>query len=258
MNITETMVIYGDAVKALDNGRVGGYLVRFTTESDPDISPMRDFFTADTDFDVESWDAAKSSVYYNHGLDSQLGKRKLANAAMKMDEVGVWVEAQLEMRDEYEKAIYDLAKAGKLGWSSGTASHLIERERIGESHRIKRWPLGLDASLTPIPAEPRNSAVSLKSLLEEETKSRTLEDHAKEVVDTILDFHQRLSGLKALRAEDGRDLSESAIAHLQDVTGALKNLTNELEALQTKPVQLADRHVVSRLIGEYYENIIRE
>ena len=43
--------------------------------------------------------------------------------------MGVWVEGILNMRDDYEKALYNLAKQGKLGWSSGTASHLVEREK---------------------------------------------------------------------------------------------------------------------------------
>jgi HK97 family phage major capsid protein len=51
-----------------------------------------------------------------------------------------------------------------MGWSSGTAGHLVEREEKGASAHILHWPLGLDASITPTPAEYRNSAVSLKSL----------------------------------------------------------------------------------------------
>jgi HK97 family phage major capsid protein len=72
----------------------------------------------------------------------------------------------LALRDEYEQAIFEMAKAGKLGWSSGTASHLVEHEAVGKSWWIKSWPLGLDASLTPTPCEPRTRAVPLKTYLD--------------------------------------------------------------------------------------------
>jgi hypothetical protein len=61
------------------------------------------------------------------------------------------------MADEYAKMIYDLAKKGKLGFSSGAASHMVDREKVGKSYEIKRWNLA-EASLTPQPAESRNMA----------------------------------------------------------------------------------------------------
>lgn len=160
------MVYVGDEVKALDdNGRVGGYLVRYGSPDDVDLTG--DYFDSVTDFDVEQW-PHKSRVYYQHGLDHRLKHRKLGNGEMHQDDIGVWVEAQLTLREDYEKAIFDLVKQGKMGWSSGTAGHLVEREQKGGAHgaayHIKHWPLGLDASITPTPAEYRNSAMSLKSL----------------------------------------------------------------------------------------------
>lgn len=156
----ETLITFGTEVKALDGGRVGGYLVRFSTATDPDLSG--DFFTAATDFgEIDS-----SPVLYHHGLDANLKRRSIGKGKLKKDEVGVWIDAQLELRDDYEKAIYELAQAGKLGWSSGTAPHLVERAPEGKAARIVAWPLGLDASMTPIPAEPRNAAMTLKAYVD--------------------------------------------------------------------------------------------
>jgi HK97 family phage major capsid protein len=154
----KTLVAFGTTVKALGNGKVAGYLVRYSTPADPDLTG--DFFARDTDFG----DAKKSPVLYHHGLDAKIGKRKLGDAQLTIDDVGVWVEAQLNLRDEYEQEIYKLAEKGKLGWSSGTAAHLVERQPEGKSYKITSWPLGLDASLTPTPAEPRNAAMTIKSL----------------------------------------------------------------------------------------------
>lgn len=153
----ETLIAYGDTVKALGDGRIGGYLVRFSGPKDPDL--QGEFFTRDTAFGP----AKSSVVYYQHAQDARLGARVLDDdATLKMDEVGIWIEAQLSLRDKYEQLIYDMAAAGKMGWSSGTASHLVEYEAKGGARWIKAWPLGLDASLTPAPMEPRNATVPLK------------------------------------------------------------------------------------------------
>ena len=125
----EQLIYFGGSVKALGNGRVGGYLVRFTDEDETDL--------AGEFFDSKTWygDAAESPVYYNHGLDAKIGRRVLGKGALDLQDVGVWIEAQLELRDAYEQAVYSLAEKGKLGWSSGTAPHLVERE----GKHIMRW-----------------------------------------------------------------------------------------------------------------------
>jgi HK97 family phage major capsid protein len=156
----DVLVSFGTEIKALGDNKFGGYLVRFTSADDPDV--VGDYFTSETDFDVEF--PGKSTVYFNHGLDRNLKRRKLGKADMRLEDAGVWAEMILSERDEYEQELIKLAKAGKLGWSSGTAAHLVEREPEGKAQHITRWPLGLDASITHTPAEPRNEVVPLKSL----------------------------------------------------------------------------------------------
>lgn len=155
-----TIVSYGGEIKALGDGRIGGYLVRYSNETDTDLE--NDFFTAGTDYGR----LTSSPVYYHHGQDKTLGKRVLGEATLKSDDFGIWAEVQLALRDQYEKFLLRQAEKGKLGWSSGTAAHLVEREKKGTAMWIKAWPLGLDASLTLMPAEPRNSVTPLKSLSE--------------------------------------------------------------------------------------------
>lgn len=196
----DEIIVFGEAVKALGNGKVGGYLVRFSTSSDPDVTQLRDFFTPETDFDLER--STKATVMYDHGLDPVIKKRKLGTGEMKVDEVGIWIEAQLEMRDDYERAIYDMAQAGKLGWSSGSAPHLVERKKVGNANQIIRWPLGLDASLTPTPAEPRNAAVSLKSYAAErkaEGGAKSL--YTQAVADRIPQLYQPVDTLTSVLSQ---------------------------------------------------------
>lgn len=158
----KTLIWPGAEVKALGDGKVGGYLVHFGSADQTDLTG--DYFTKATDFGA----AEQSLVWYHHGLDTTLGLRSLGVKASTIgkDEIGVWIEAQLNLRDAYEKAIYDqLVVTGKAAWSSGTAAHLVERKQVRPGvYHVERWPLGLDASITPTPAEPRNVVLPLKSL----------------------------------------------------------------------------------------------
>ncbi len=154
----QLQTVDGGNVKALGEGKLGGYLVRFTSEAAPDLAG--DYFTSATDL---GWNA-KVPMLYHHGADSVMGKRILGAANMTKDDIGIWVEAQLEMRDAYEAAIYKLAQNNKLGWSSGAVSHMVEREAKTETvNWIKGWWIA-EASLTPTPAEKANVALALKGL----------------------------------------------------------------------------------------------
>jgi hypothetical protein len=156
----ELLIQFGGEVKALGEGRVGGYGVKFSTPADPDL--VKDFFNGKTDYATEF--PCKTNIYFHHGLDKTVGKKAIGKGELKIDDVGIWVEAQLDLRDKYTQAIYDLAQKGELGWSSGTVPSLVEREAEGKSYWIKSWPLGIDMSLTPTPCEPRAQAVALKSI----------------------------------------------------------------------------------------------
>lgn len=157
----EILIAYGAELKALGDGKVGGYLVRFSSADEPDLTG--DFFTRETDFDLT--EGRKSvPVLFHHGMDGTLKKRRLGRANLTVDDVGVWMEAQLTLRDEYEKAVYELVSAGKMGLSSGSASHMVERSADGKATHIKAWPI-VEASITATPAEPRTAVIPLKSLV---------------------------------------------------------------------------------------------
>src|SRR5262249_5423691 len=170
-----SLVYYGGEVKALPDGKIGGYLVLFTGPDDPDLS--RDYFTKSTEFYVENGD--KVPILYDHGLDRTIKKRLLGRATVSVDDAGVWAEGQLSLRDDYERKIYEMAKSGKLGWSSGAAAHLVERTPKGKSFHLDAWRIA-EASLTPVPVEPRTMAVPLKSLAAEHLD---LEDLLKSLED---------------------------------------------------------------------------
>lgn len=158
----EKRIIFGGTVKALEDGRVAGYLIKFTDKDRRDL--QGEYFTTKTDLHTESFPIAGKPMLYHHGLDDRIGVKALGNIAKtEIDDVGVWVETQLEMRDDYEKMIYELAKAGKLGWSSGA---LPQSVKIAEDGHIDSWAV-IEGSLTPTPAMPFDTQIiTIKALAE--------------------------------------------------------------------------------------------
>lgn len=185
----DEVVFFGGEIKALGEGKIGGVLIRRTNETQPDLTG--DFFSQKTDIRFHP----EEDVYYNHGLDKTLKKRVIGRAKITtMDNGDVWAETQLNMRDEYEKAIYSMAESGKLGYSSGALSHLVEREPAGKGiWMIKTWAVG-EVSLTPTPAEPRNTVIALKSLL---TSQAALPDKEDENKNTNGDTQKMNDEIKA-------------------------------------------------------------
>lgn len=230
MKSEDQLIYFGEKVKALDENRIGGYLVRF---SDPDtgVDLENDFFTKNTEFGV--MDGGTLPVFYNHGMDSNFRAKRIGHGLVKYDEVGLWFEAQLEMRDEYEKMVMQLAKDGKLGWSSGAAGHLVEEKAVGKFNEIKTWIIG-EASLTPTPAEPRNRVVSLKSLLTPDAvHNGDKKDKPVETKESTMESEELLSAidekLKAFSTETAEKAAELAAAQADEtVKESLKAFESKL------------------------------
>lgn len=193
----DTLITYGEAVKGVDLGadgvKLGGYLVRYSSAEAPDLTG--DYFTKDTDFG----EAVESFTWFNHRLPVRGMVNNLpvnvdyrnqlsAKAKLTRDDIGVFAEVVLKARDEYEAIIAKLGLEGKLSWSSGTAAHLVDRELVKGAQWVKRWILGLDASLTPTPAEPRNLVMPIKSLFTPEPVLADADRPADEVKSKQVTF----------------------------------------------------------------------
>lgn len=185
----ENLYYFGENIKLVGN-TVQGYLVRFGNPNDTDLEG--DYFTPNTDFGRPLKDGQKFALnlYYHHGQDNVIGTKSIGSGFVSMDDKGLWMSAQIEMNDEYNKMIMELAKQGKLGYSSGAASHMVERKSVGKSYEIQRWTLA-EASLTPRPAESRNivTAKALKEYYDEQGNyvpkkpSEKSEDEMEEPID---------------------------------------------------------------------------
>lgn len=158
----DALIYFGGEVKALDDsGRVGGYLVRFTDAQHKDL--VGDYFTKDTYLGARSGDGV--DCLFHHGLPlkaafpAEFSDHLFAPLKTKVDDIGVFAETVLDLADAYEKKIHELVIAGKLGWSSGAPPHMVKRAEDGF---LKRWPIA-EGSLTPMPCEPQNRALAMKS-----------------------------------------------------------------------------------------------
>lgn len=159
---SEIVTALGGMVKSVevkgDEIHVGGYLVTFGSPDKTDLTG--DYFTKDTDFGPFD----KAIAFFDHGFDREIGRQPIGIGTLKKTDVGVWIDAILKSKNEYVRALGTIAD--QLGWSSGVAAHTVVRKSIRPGiNEITQWFLGPDASLTPSPAEPRNKAMTLKSLL---------------------------------------------------------------------------------------------
>ncbi len=169
MKSAEHLIAFGSAIKSLGNGRVGGYLVAFGGK---DLEG--DYFTPETDFSLDWY--PQRPVLYHHGFDKTLKATAIGSIdTIKLDKVGLWAEAQLDLHNQYLEAVQGLIDKGILGWSSGALPQAVEKDYDG---RIKRWPI-IEGSLTPTPAEyQRTRVTTLKAYL------ASLEDRNDKAGDT--------------------------------------------------------------------------
>lgn len=221
----DTLIAFGDSIKALPDNRVGGYLIRFTSNKDTDLTG--EYFDAHTDFGSP----AHLPVLYHHGLDAKMGRRRIGTGTTRIDEVGLWVEAQLEARDEYERRIYKLAQEGKLSWSSGAAAHTVVRQYEGKAARIAQWFMA-EASLTPTPAEARNVAIALKSLIvNEQTQNKAQAESIR--AEFAADSQSKLETQKGKNImEEKVDIQAAVKAELDKRDAALKAVQEQETALK--------------------------
>jgi HK97 family phage major capsid protein len=247
----DAVVSFGKEVKALGDGRIGGYGVLFGDEQHKDLDGT--FFTAATNYGPN--DGAGQATTMNHCIPlspelKAFAERLLPPVKTRRDELGIFAETVLNLADEYERMVYELAGAGKFSWSSGTAKRMIRSEPSGE---IRNWPI-IEWGLTPIPAEPRlMGAVSpLKSLA---IPLRDTPEATAEGTRVLVSAGAATStGGSADNgsAHSGRDKAEKS-AHfqqngedamtkeLEELMGAVATLTGEVKALkgklETEPAQ---------------------
>jgi len=213
------------SVKFIGDGKVGGYLVVFGDVNTRDL--QGEYFTKDTEFNLD-WYEVRPALYH-HGLDGELAAAPVGKINnLKVDKVGIWAEAQLDMHKEYVEAVNKLVKKGILHWSSGSLAHLVEVTKDGQ---IKKWPI-VEGSLTPTPAEPRKTDIhSIKSAYAElgldtsklsipaQARKDASNEHKDAIADETSKIHEDTENIdeENIMPEELMALLESMQAQLSEI-----------------------------------------
>jgi len=173
----DTLVAFGAEVKALGDGRIGGYLIRYGNENESDLSKMHDWFHEKTYFGARNGDGVDVTIHHGFPLKDtndpeekavfeEISNHLLAPIKTKRDKLGLFGETVINMADEYDRMVYSLAEKGKLRFSSGAVGHLVKRTPMPNgTNRVDQWIIG-EVAVTPTPAEPMlGNVLPLKSLL---------------------------------------------------------------------------------------------
>lgn len=202
----KTYRLTGTAVKRLEGNRFGGYLVRFTDMTRPDLTG--EYFDDDTDFMLSAYPIqGKANALYHHADDRSVRAIPLnvidsveyhpgkgiwgesqnnfaANYKAYLRELEApedWKARQEELAKQYQDMIDDMIDSGKLAWSSGTLPNAYETDK--STGHIKCWPI-VEGSLTPTPAEPLGTRVStMKSLFDALFREHPGNGSARETAD---------------------------------------------------------------------------
>lgn len=269
--ITKTV---NNAVKALGDGRIGGYLVRWGSPIDKDL--QSEFFTANTYLALD-WPIPVRPALYQHGFDATLKTAMVGGIdTLTKDDIGVWAEAQMDMSNEYWQYIAQLIADGRLGWSSGALPQGVEVDQYGE---IRSWPI-IEGSLTPTPAEPRNMitmkhysdaaglTAAYKSLgvpvpdalkTEAATESDPVEEAegetvANQVIDLLIDALEGVGSQERSTATPTPEWSDPVATHNDDETAGDDpppvevTMTDNMQATIAQAVEaaLAEREAAAR------------
>ncbi len=142
----------GSALKALGDGKVGGYLVVFGGP----VDAQGEWFAPECDFHLDWFGGVTRPILYHHGLKDvdmieEIGKI----TSIVTDGHGLYAEGQLDMSNPRAQAVYSEINKGRIGWSSGSAPHL---SKVLPDGCIIEWAI-VEASLTPTPAAGRRTTV---------------------------------------------------------------------------------------------------
>jgi hypothetical protein len=202
----------GDAVKALEGGKIEGYLVRFGSPDDHDV--QGDYFTPETYFGKAC--KAGLDMVYHHGLArdpawSKLGNEIIGDVTIETRQDGLYAHGALDLARDGVPDLWRDIQAGKVGWSSGSTDRLVKRTDVKAGVRkVERWPL-IEASVSHRPVDARNTVHAVKALTDQATGdvgTVSLVDSSEALVARAQEIEDQFRKAVDLRQSEGRNLSE--------------------------------------------------
>lgn len=215
-------VFIGSSIRAYDDGRIEGMLVPFTTSAQKDL--YNTYFDKRTDYGLEAFPIVNAPALYQHGLDDTLQVKPVGRVTrLRADDAGLWIEAQLALKDEYDKAVHTLAQRGVLSWSSGALPQSVVEADDGH---IDRWYI-IEASLTPTPGTPngRTQISAIRSIADLSNLPTFADLIGKEGVGTI-------ASERAIEIEiTEEDKQEGVVMTRDEIKAVLAELLGEMGLL---------------------------
>lgn len=196
-NIRECLAGRGEPLKRISEGVYGGYLVRFTSPGEKDLTG--EYFDAETDFMLGTYPIKGLRALYEHGFDEDLGSIPIGEViTARVDPLGIyaekrfdlignfkayigginqpdkWKDRQIEVAQQYHNLLKDMLDNGvlvmeggrpvrkNLGWSSGAHPPAV---RVSSNGHIDRWPIW-EATATLRPAMPNDTTIQKVKMLD--------------------------------------------------------------------------------------------
>jgi HK97 family phage major capsid protein len=129
--------------------KVAGYGIVFGT-----VDLVGDTFNKDTELGFKR-SPVGMPVYYSHNMETLKGTiGQVTDYAL--DDTGVWFEMELDKSNKYLEGIRKLVANKRLGLSTGSLPHTLEKDDNGN---LKTWIAG-EISLTVTPAESKTIGIS--------------------------------------------------------------------------------------------------
>jgi hypothetical protein len=130
-------------------------------------------------------------LVWHHGRDGTVGKRTIGHAEnFRQTTEGWWCDAVVnDTNPRLVERIRRLADSGELFASSGSVSHLVQKD----GQHILNWPVG-ELSLTPSPANLHAVAIA----------DGLLEGRREILLNGVASLETRLQALQAVGPHDAR------------------------------------------------------
>ena len=176
-------------------------------------------FNKNTEFYLDNYQNVP--LFYDHSMGTF--KHKIGNVkSVTADEVGLFVEAELDKSADYVEGVLRLIGADVVGMSSGTLSHIAQRKNTD----ITTWPLG-EVSLTVIPAEHRTigHVQALKTLAQDDSLKALLSEVADEA--TVHDATVETTAIEIINDYSNGDITMSD--EQAEKIGELEKRANDTE-----------------------------
>lgn len=242
-------------------GYVEALGLRFGNEAERDL--YNEYFDAETYFGKSNGDNVDATLNHRQPMVTKSTKAEHVKALVeasrtrftnavraKVTDVGIVASHILDLANEYEKMVFQMAEKGVLRWSSGSASHMVDRDDNGH---IKQWPI-IEWAYTPTAAEPRLPTIApVKSLVgveltmsDNESSAPTIIKKGNNMSDETKVFNDQMQAafdnlrVKAIDEPLGKMADEQ-----KSLSKAVSDLMTMVQELADRPTKGAERLVTN-------------